>query len=188
MTVLYAILRWPTLTVPKAISFTSQCLDQHLVHFFTNSLQVSHKSLLSLAAVSREFSQRLELLKQWEADIASMIQLLTDTQRRLEFPGLTDAQMQQASVDAELDLAFSSRNSDVYDRLALLVATAEYLVAGRENMAERENIAGHRNIAGHDNMAALMELASHCGGPEVELEMAHAVLMRAFWDVSAFPI
>ncbi len=125
---------------------------------------MSHKSLLSLAAVSRECSKRLELLKQWEADIASMIQLLTDTQRRLESPGLTKAQMQQASIDAELDHAFSSRNSCVYDRLALLVKTAKSLITGRENMA-----------------------VSRCDGPEVELEMAHAVLMRAFWEVWAFP-
>lgn len=87
-----------------------------------------------------------------------------DTQRRLELPSLTDAQTQQASIDAGLDCAFVTLNSSVYHRLALLVKTAKSLVAGREDMA-----------------------ASQCGGPEAELEMAHAVLMRAFWDVSVFP-
>ncbi len=129
-----------------------------------SSLQVSHKSLLSLAAVSQECSKRLELLKQWEADILSMIQLLTDTQRRLEAPGLTRAEMQQASIDAALDHAFSSRNSCVYDRLAVLVNTAKSLITKRENMA-----------------------VSRRDGPEVELLMAHALLMRAFLEVWAVP-
>ncbi|DBA74631.1 TPA: hypothetical protein ACH3X2_009414 [Trebouxia sp. C0005] len=138
---------------------------QHQINILSRDVhEVSHKSLFSLATVSQDFSKRLELLKQWEADIASMIQLLMDTQRRLELPSLTDAQTQQASIDAGLDCAFVTLNSSVYHRLALLVKTAKSLVAGRKDMA-----------------------ASQCGGPEAELEMAHAVLMRAFWDVSVFP-
>ncbi|KAL0020066.1 hypothetical protein WJX79_000254 [Trebouxia sp. C0005] len=134
---------------------------QHQINILSRDVhEVSHKSLFSLATVSQDFSKRLELLKQWEADIASMIQLLMDTQRRLELPSLTDAQTQQASIDAGLDCAFVTLNSSVYHRLALLVKTAKSLVAGRKDMA-----------------------ASQCGGPEAELEMAHAVLMRAFWDV-----
>ena len=124
--------------------------------WYTASLQVSSKKFSSWAA-AQQLLTKLELLMHWEADINNMLELLKDTQH--EFGCLpsqtTDEPMPQAPIQIDIELDHSNDHT----RMAILVRIAR---------RELETKAVLKTTS--------MEIRR-------KLEVAHTVLMHAFWQV-----
>ena len=133
------------------------------------SLQMSCKKFSCWAAASRTLGTKLELLESWEADINTMLKLLQDTQHGFScLPSrTTDEPMLKGAIrfDVPLEHPSSFQKGNVYNRLAILVASAESTMTGLKKM--------------QTSKANSMEIWR-------KLETVHTVLMHAFWEVRTF--